>query len=144
MNSNSKFIRLGGSSDTFNKANTISLQSKLTDDQINEYLKEYLKVSSKNMVENVKSIPINTHIRYFTIDNNGNRLFRLGGFLKKVDQMGRYIILSNKDNKTWSVNLNKCILYRKISSSDYFQLLHEFNVLKEYTKNHFKNKNSVS
>ena len=138
---NNKFVRLGGSSDTFNKENTVSLQSKLTEEQINEYLKDYIKVSSKNMLENVRKIPLNTHLRYYTIDQYNNRLFRLGGFLKKIDDMGRYIILCNKDNKTWSVNLNKCILYRKISSNDYFQLLKEFNILKEYTKNNLKNQN---
>ena len=92
MNNNNKFIRLGGSSDTFNKENTVSLQSKLTDEQINEYLKDYIKVSSKNMVDNVRKIPLNTHVRYYTIDKHGNRLFRLVVFFKKVDEMGRYIV----------------------------------------------------
>jgi hypothetical protein len=135
---NNKFIRLGGSSDTFRKENTVSLQSKLSKDQINEYLKDYIKVSSKNLAKNVEEIPLNTHLRYFAIDDYGNKLFRLGGYLKKKDELGRYIVLSNKDNKTWSVTLNKCILYRKICGSDYKKLLDEFNLLKEHTKNLYK------
>ena len=132
----SKFIRLGGSNDSYSSENKQPLQQNLTQDEIDEYLKDYLKLSSKNLFEKVKEIPLNTHLRYYSVKENGEKLFRLGGFLKKVDPNGRYIILANKDNKSWSVNLEKSVLYKKITSTDYFNLLHDFNVLKDYlTKN---------
>ena len=68
---------------------------------------------------------MNTHIRYYTKDRenpNGEMKFRLGGFLSKIDEYHRYVILKNAKNVSWSVDLKNSILYKKINCEDYFDV----------------------
>ena len=97
-----------------------TLQDKLTADEIKDKLKEYVEV------EDISQVSLNTHLRYFTekIDEKTKKktkAFRLGGFLVNKNNYEKYVILSNvpdtgvinSNKKTWSVNTQKSIFYRK-------------------------------
>ena len=58
------------------------------------------KLKKYKRVDNIEDVPLNTHIRYVTM-NKGNQRFCLGGFLKKKND-SRYVVLSN-GKFTWSV-----------------------------------------
>jgi hypothetical protein len=96
----------------------ITYQSKLTDADIEEKLKLYKKIDS---VEEIPKLPLNTHIRYFSVtkDPSGKKIkqFRLGGFLDNKDNYDKYIILTNK-SVSWSVNTQTSILYRKFKDEE--------------------------
>ena len=48
--------------------------------EIKEKLQEYVQL------DNIDDTPINSHIRYFTVDKkSGKKQFRLGGFLNNKD-----------------------------------------------------------
>lgn len=83
-----------------------TFQMRLSDEAIAEKLKEYVAIDDVNIV------PINTHIRYYLIDSNKIKHFRMGGYLIKINVDAGYIALSNGCNR-WSVQLNTAILYRK-------------------------------
>lgn len=97
-----------------------TLQDKLTAEEIKDKLKEYVEV------EDISQVSLNTHLRYFTerIDEKTKKktkAFRLGGFLVNKNNYEKYVILSNvpdvggvnPNKKTWSVNTQKSIFYRK-------------------------------
>lgn len=88
-----------------------TFQMKLSNDEINEKLKDYIKI------DNVEPSLIDYHIRYFIIDSNNEKHFRIGGYLINIDDKNRYIVLSNGKNK-WSVQLNNSILYRKKTENE--------------------------
>ena len=98
-----------------------TLTDKLTAQEIKEKLEDYLEV------EDISSVPLNTHLRYFTEKydekkKKSSKVFRLGGFLVNKNRYEEYVILSSiPDNgtisgqkKTWSVNTKKSIFYRKL------------------------------
>ena len=66
-------------------------------------------------VENLESIPLNTHIRYFE-KKDGELKFRVGRNLK-IKCLPDYIILNN-GKVGWSVQVKNCIFFRKISLDD--------------------------
>ena len=95
-----------------NKIKKKSSKNKLSTEEIKQKLKEYMRV------DDISKINIGTHLRYFTVESNGNKLFRLGGFLNKVNIKDGYIVLGN--NKiTWSVQIKTSIFYKKM---DYREL----------------------
>ena len=58
-----------------------SYQSKLSPSEIKEKLEEY------KIVADINSVALNSHLRYFTTDKKTKeKLFRLGGFLTKIDK----------------------------------------------------------
>jgi hypothetical protein len=81
-------------------------QETLTKEQIKDKLKDY------KLIEDFSKVPLNTHIRYFS-----NNIFRLGGFLTKIDEKLRYIVLSN-NNLSWSVQLKNNIFYKKMNNEE--------------------------
>lgn len=84
-------------------------QDKLTPDEIEEKLEEYVKV------EDISKVPLNSHIRYFTLnDKTGKKEFRLGGFLSNRDQPDKYVILSN-GTISWSVQTLNSIFFKKMT-----------------------------
>ncbi len=93
------------SSDTEYKKTGKSIQQNLSPDEIKEKLKEYIPL------ETIDEVPINSHIRYFTV-NNGKKQFRLGGFLTKIDT--DYVVLSN-GKLSWSVQKKNSIFFKKMS-----------------------------
>ncbi len=99
-----------------------TLQDKLTAEEIKEKLEDYLEV------EDVSTIPLNAHVRYFTEKydekkKKATKVFRLGGFLVNKNKYEEYVVLSsvpdtgviNAQKKTWSVNTKTSIFYRKLT-----------------------------
>lgn len=70
---------------------TDTLQNKAA---MQEKLKNYKRV------DDIDDVPINTHVRYVTLDKEHKQVFRLGGLLKKIHS--KYVQLSN-GTYTWSV-----------------------------------------
>jgi len=93
-------------SDTEYKKTGKSVQQSLSPDEIKEKLKEYTPI------ESIDEAPLNSHIRYFTIDSKGKKQFRLGGFLTKIDT--DYAVLSN-GKLSWSVQKKNSIFFKKMS-----------------------------
>ena len=100
------------------------MTDKLTKDEIQSKLEDYIEV------EDIGTVPLNTHLRYFTekIDEKTkkkSKVFRLGGFLVNKSNYDKYVVLSNvpetgvinNNKKTWSVNTQKSIFYRKQSKN---------------------------
>tara|TARA_Y100000813_G_C23942520_1_gene248736 strand:- start:41 stop:490 length:450 start_codon:yes stop_codon:yes gene_type:complete len=88
-----------------------SIQKNLSPDEIKEKLEEYKRV------ENIDTVALNAHLRYFSTDKSGNKNFRLGGFLTKIDKDKGYMILSN-GNVSWSVQLKDSIFFQKMTFKD--------------------------
>ena len=87
-----------------------SYQDSLSPDQIKKKLEEY------QQVDDITTVPLNTHLRYFTFNpTTGKKQFRLGGFLSKIDE--KYVVLNNGEF-SWSVQLDKTVFFKKISFSD--------------------------
>jgi hypothetical protein len=107
------------STDEYKKPKKTYTQS-LSTDEIKEKLKEYKKV------EDISIVPINSHLRYFSLiedpkTNKYTKVFRIGGFLKNKDNWTEYVVLCNGLNgtgKTWSVNTKKSIFFQKMSIND--------------------------
>jgi hypothetical protein len=87
-------------------------QQSLSNTEIKDKLKEYTKV------DNISSVSIGTHIRYYSIDpKTKEKTFRLGGTLNKIDPEQRFVILSNGEI-TWSAQIPNCIFFRKLTESE--------------------------
>jgi hypothetical protein len=87
-----------------------SYQESLSPDEIKQKLEEY------KQVDDIKTVSLNTHVRYFTINTKtGEKQFRLGGFITKIED--EYIILAN-NNLSWSVQIKNSIFFVKMSFSD--------------------------
>ena len=72
-----------------NTKNKKSYQESLSPDEIKKKLEEY------KQVEDITKLPLNTHLRYFTINpKNGEKQFRLGGALSKFGDNNEYVITS--------------------------------------------------
>ena len=92
------------SSDNYKKKGK-SYQDSLTNKEIKEKLEEYKEV------KNISNVGLNTHLRYITINKKtGKKLFRLGGFLTKVNLTDGYVILSN-GKISWSVQINHTLFF---------------------------------
>ncbi len=108
-----------------------TFQESLSPNEIKEKLENYKRV------EDISSVPLNTHIRYFTNDKKtGKKHFRLGGFLTKIDK--DYVVLSN-GKLSWSVQNNTSIYFAKSSVNDQIQSLMEENKRLKDTLKQVKN-----
>jgi hypothetical protein len=88
-------------------------QDMLTNQDIKEKLKEYKKCSD------IKKISIGTHLRYFTTDpKTGEKVFRLGGTLNKIDPEGRFVILGN-GSVSWSVQIAGTQFWQKLTEAEF-------------------------
>ena len=89
-----------------------TIQDKMTEEEIDEKLEDYIEI------EDIFKVPLNSHIRYYTLipgkDGEIKKAFRLGGQLKNKDNADKYIILSN-GKVTWTVQMETSILYRKMT-----------------------------
>ena len=104
--------------------NKLSYQDKLSPDDIKEKLEEYKRV------DDISKLSLDCHLRYFTINSDtGEKKFRLGGFLKKIDIDKGYIMLSNNKNNTWSVQIKNSVFFKKMS----------FKELKDELEESYKN-----
>lgn len=86
-------------------------QDTLGEKEIRELLKDYTSVTD------IFTVPINTHIRYFTIDKNGKKHFRLGGNIFKSEKKKGYVVLTN-GKVNWSVQDKNTIFFKKLSIDD--------------------------
>ena len=90
-----------------------TFQEKLTPEMIEQLLSDYIEIEHENLFK----IPINSHLRYYTLKETSNgqreKLFRMGGQLVNKDNCNEYIVLSNGKN-TWSVQTKTSIIYRKM------------------------------
>jgi phage terminase large subunit-like protein len=84
----------------------------MSTDEINEKLDGY------QQVKNISEVPLNVRLRYFTINPDGTKVSRAGGFLKNKTNADVYVILNNGRND-WSVSTKNTIFYQKISSDAY-------------------------
>ena len=101
-----------------------TFQDTLENDDIKEMLKDYVDV------DDIYSVSLNTHIRYF-IKKNGKRLFRMGGNIIKMDEQKGYIVLSN-GKTNWSVQVKDAIFFKKPNVEDVKAYYEE--KLKKYKK----------
>lgn len=106
-------------------------QDTLTKDKIREMLTGYKQVDDINKV-----VP-GTHMRYFTKEKGTNeRKFRMGGFLSKIDESAKYIVLNN-GTYSWSVQLNKYNeLWLKMGKNELNNVMtsENDNIKNKYTK----------
>jgi len=128
-----------------------TFQETLSNEDIKLQLKDYKKI------EDITTVSIGTHIKYFNIDPTTKQSkFRMGGTLQKIDPQGRFITLSN-GTLNWSVQLTSSILYQKLTDNEiqlelrneiykevYSELSHKFKggnneeLKKENSKLHLK------
>lgn len=88
-----------------------SYQSKLTPEDIQERLKEYIEIQPDELFE----LSAGTHLRYFIIDEDtGDLSFRLGGMLTRIGSNKQYVRLSNGKNE-WSVQVNSTRFFRRMT-----------------------------
>lgn len=97
-----------------------TFQEQLSAEDIAEKLQGYVRISSKELCE----VPIESHLRYFTIDENGKQQFRLGGFLKNKINCEKYVILSN-GKSSWTVQTGNAVFFRKLSHDEEIEQIHE-------------------
>ena len=107
------------------KKSTNTVQDNLTKEDIEILLEDY------NEVEDYKDLKPGMHIRYYTIIKN-NKYFRMGGNIIKVDLDNKYIVLTNNNKSTWSVQLENSIIYKKMSIEE----------VKKFYENELDNKDS--
>jgi hypothetical protein len=89
-----------------------SYQESLSPAEIKKKLEEY------SQVDDISKVEIGTHIRYFTFNpETGEKQFRLGGFLSKIDSNMKFIICQN-GSFSWSVQINTAVFFRKMSFSE--------------------------
>jgi hypothetical protein len=89
------------SRDTNYKPTGTTYTQQLSEAEIKKKLEDYVRVKK----EDVPSIPLNTHIRYFSINpKTGEKQFRMGGMLTKHDPNNQYIVCSN-GTLSWSVQI---------------------------------------
>lgn len=106
-----------------NKPKT-TYQDKLTPKEIKEKLEEYKKV------DDISKVSLNAHLRYFTVNDKGEKQFRLGGFLTKIDVEKGYVVLSN-GKLSWSVQLKNSIFFQKMTFQELKKELKE-DIEKKY------------
>lgn len=94
---------------TYNKTKK-SYQDNLSPADIKQKLEEYTQV------EDIKKVPLNSHLRYFSFNpKTGKKQFRLGGFLTKIDK--EYVVLSN-GSLSWSVQIKNTVFFQKLTFSE--------------------------
>jgi hypothetical protein len=88
----------------------LTYTDKLSKKDIETLLLDYEKVTDLN------TVPTGTHIRYFE-DKDGEMKFRMGGILTIKTGLPTYCILKS-NQVSWSVQIAKCIFFRRISIKD--------------------------
>jgi len=84
----------------------LTYTDKLTKEQVESLLIDY------EQVENIEKVPIGSHIRYFE-DKDGEMKFRTGGIITIIKSPD-YIILNN-GKLSWSVQIKKCLFFRRLT-----------------------------
>ena len=90
-----------------------TVTEKLSKDDIADKLMDYVQTD-------IYKIPLNTHVRYYSIQNDNGRkvkLFRLGGVLIGNTGLPKFVTLSNGKNR-WSVQAQTSEFWRKMTISE--------------------------
>ena len=119
-----------------------TLQDKITEDEIEEALKDYIEC------DDISKIPIGAHLRYFitTTNKKGNteRKFRFGGFLKNKDNCDKYVILTN-NTISWSVQVDNTTFFKKMNvdeiKEEYIKVIEEKHQIIKSLKKEIKKLN---
>lgn len=94
----------------------------LTPEEIESKLEDYIQTD-------IEKIPLNTHIRYFKMED-GKRKFCPGGILYQNVGIPTYVKLSNGSN-VWSVQVKDTIFFRKMAaieiSTEYKKQINELD-----------------
>ena len=115
------------SRDSTYKKNGKSYQEKLSPSEIKKKLEEY------SQVDDISKVQIGTHLRYFTFNpKTGEKQFRLGGFLSKIDSEMKYVILQNK-TFSWSVQIGTTVFFKKMTFIELKEELKE-KIYKKFEK----------
>ena len=81
-------------------------------------------------MDDISTVSLNAHLRYFTVNDKGEKQFRLGGFLTKIDIEKGYVVLSN-GKLSWSVQLKNTIFFQKMTFQELKKELKE-DIEKKY------------
>ncbi|AKI78962.1 hypothetical protein [Acanthamoeba polyphaga mimivirus] len=124
--------------DTSYKRPQVTAQEQLSPEQIAEKLEGYMQIN------NISEVPLDTHIRYFSIQNDGTKLFRLGGFLRNKINADKYVVLSNGKN-SWTVQVKNSVFFKKMNHEEEIESIHQHykQQLQEKDKIIFKLKNKL-
>jgi len=113
-----------------------TFQESLSTEEIKERLKNYKKVEDNE----ISKIPLNSHLRYFSLVEDPktgkvNKIFRMGGMLKNKDNSDKYVILTNGTH-SWSVNCENSVFFKKMTSDEIHEKYKsEISELKKIIKN---------
>jgi len=86
-------------------------KKKLTQDEIEKQLDDYIEVKDLN------TVPMGAHIKYFKKDNIGDDKYRVGGFLMHKKGLPSYIVLTN-GKINWSVQVDDNKFYRRLTMDE--------------------------
>lgn len=84
------------------------MTQQLTADEIAEKLQGYVQV------DDISTVELSSHIRYFTSNDDGSKTFRLGGFVYDKENADTYVVLTT-GKQTWSVPTEGTSFYRKMT-----------------------------
>lgn len=101
------------------KPGQISLQDKLTKEQIDEFLVGY------KQIDNVKSLALGTHVRYFTNVEGEENKFRFGGYLYRAEPDEEFVVLVG-GMKSWCVTIKNAIFFYKVPQEELLADLHDY------------------
>ena len=122
-------------SDDENNETKNTFTSNLTKEDIQKKLEDY------KLVDDLTTIPIGTHLRYFVKKNN-EMLFRMGGNLKRNFDLPKFIILKNAQGVEWTVQVKDTIFYKKMSiteiKNEYENIINELHDKIKKLKNKIK------
>ena len=108
----------------------------LSKEDIEKKLEDYKKI------DDISKVPLDTHLRYFTKQKDGQLVFRMGGNLKINTKLPEYVILKNAVGKEWSVQVKDTIFFKKMSiteiKEEYEKIIDELNVKIKTLKNRIK------
>ena len=97
---------------------TKTIQDNLSNEDIKSKLKNYI------VVNDINTVPLGTHVRYYTKLKNGEIKFRLGGVLVKRDIDKPYVILSN-GTLSWSAQKKTSKFYKKLTEEEEKEKLYD-------------------
>lgn len=97
-----------------------SYQDKLSPAEIKKKLEEY------KQTDDISQVALNSHVRYFSFNpKTGEKQFRLGGFLRRIDMVKGYVILVGNNNLSWSVQIKNSVFFQKMTFGELKQELKE-------------------
>jgi hypothetical protein len=94
------------------KAEVKTYTQNLTEEEISKKLEDYKKV------DDIATVPLNTHLRYFITGQDGEPVFRMGGNLKRNLDLPKFVVLRNAVGVEWTVQVKGTTFYKKMELND--------------------------